>query len=256
MPASNFSRREAVLAFYRDELRARYAPEHAQQFDEMRAIPAEDLEALRDYFLDHVYPPPSEREHLDAAFDRLADMFRSPRRLQPLLSTAWSSLWKLGRQIPAAVSAGRNTLDAYWQTRRIEEVLVSNAEEIGLTEEDTHDRGQMLRLVAAVPERDVKRLIEDVLGLFKTFANRKLLDSTVEIMEASLAAMEKRRDIYSEDEVAGLTLGLGIVSGGRTLYEQVGGEVFPHLVEGVRQVENDWYQQAMQEAAAAAKKSA
>jgi len=57
MPASNFSRREAVLAFYRDELRARYAPEHAQQFDEMRAIPAEDLEALRDYSSTIGVPP-------------------------------------------------------------------------------------------------------------------------------------------------------------------------------------------------------
>lgn len=248
MQKVEFSRKEAVIAFYRDELRKRYTLKNVRRFAPFEPISDSDIAALRDYFLDNIYPPPAERRKLDDAFEQLGAIIKSPRRLQPLMAAALGAFWRFGRQLPAAVSAGRNTFDAYRESRKLEEHMVRNADTIGLGPEDADKRERMLMLLANVPEEDVVRLIEDILTLFRTISNVELLSTTADIMDHFVEIMRGRPELYSENECAGIALGTGIVRGGLALFRQMAPEQLPMVVDGIREVEYDWFERIKAEA--------
>lgn len=235
-------RKEAVITFYRDELRDRYQVNNVKRFVPFQGIAAHHIDALREYFLENIYPSPEERLKLDLAFDHLGSVLLSPRRMQPLMTTALTSFWRFGRQFPAAVNAARHTFDAYRETRKLEEYMLSNAEKIDLKKVDARKREVMLTLIADVPERDVVRLIDDIMNLFRTLSNIRLLRTTVEMLDHFIEVMVKRPELYSEADIAGISLGRQVVSGGLNLFERMKPEELPRVVDGIRLVEYDWYE--------------
>jgi hypothetical protein len=235
-------RKEAVITFYRDELRDRYQVKNVKRFEPFQGIEDRHIDALREYFLENIYPPAEERIKLDLAFDHLGDVLRSPRRMQPLMTTALSSFWRFGLQLPTAVNAARHTFDAYRETRKLEGFMLANAEKINLSKADTRKRETMLTLISDVPERDVVRLIDDILNLFRTLSNIKLLSTTVKMLDHFIDVMVKRPDLFNEADVAGISLGRQVVSGGLHLFERMTPEELPRVVDGIRLVEYDWYE--------------
>jgi hypothetical protein len=230
-----------VIEFYRRELEARYQLENVRRFPEFNPISDARIERLREYFMQRIYPPPEQRKKLDDAFDHLNELLRSPHRLGPLVTTALRSLWRLGHRLPAAVQAGRSTVDAYRETRKLEACLIENAVRMGLRPKDSSDRTKMLQLIAGVPEKDVLRLIRDIVNLFRSLSNVALLETTVDIMKQSKAVMERHPDLYTENERAGLQLGLDIVSGGLALFRDMKPEEFDGVLRGIEAVETDWF---------------
>lgn len=243
--------RKAIVEFYRDEIKNRYQVVNIRRFKEFEPISDVEINALREYFLHNIYPAPEKRQGLDDAFDNLNVMLKSPKRIKPLLKTAFTSIFKLGGQIPSAIAAGRATVDAYMETRKMEGLLYESAEELGLTAQDKNDRNKMVQLVSNVPEKDVKRLIYDIINLFKALSNVKLLLLTVDIMEKSLVIMRKNPKVYAESEVEGLELGLAVVQGGLDLFKDMEEGHFSHVIAGIEQVELDWFQMILEEAAEA-----
>jgi len=240
--------RKAIIAFYRDEIAHRYQVENIRRFKEFDPISEAEIDALREYFLHNIYPPPDKRQALDDAFDNLNAMLKSPARIKPLLKTAFTSIFKLGAQIPSAIAAGRSTVDAYMETRKLEGSLYESAVALHVTAKDKDKREKMVRLVSNVPEKEVKRLIYDILSLFKALSNVKLLRLTVDIMNKSLAIMEKNPKVYSESECDGLKLGLAVVVGGLQLFEGMKEEHFAHVLAGIEVVELDWFERILKEA--------
>jgi len=241
MPRKAFDPKDAIISFYRDELRDRYQVAHVRKFAQFDVISDQSIDCLREYFLDHVYPPPERRAQLDDAFDHLGRLLRSPRRLQPLVTTALTSLWRLGRKLPAAVSAGRSTFDAYVETRKLERYMLAEAEKVRLTEAGTRDRRKMLALITNIPEKHVDRLIRDILNLFRALANVSLLRTSAEIMDHVYEIMGRRADLYTESEREGLALGIAVLRGGLELYEGMDAGVFTHIIDGIERVEFDWF---------------
>lgn len=253
MPREAFNPKDAIISFYRDELRKRYQVSHVRRFSQFDVISDESVDTLREYFLDHIYPPPERRAQLDDAFDHLGHLLRSPKRLQPLVTTALMSLWRLGRKLPAAVSAGRSTFDAYIESRKLERYMIEGAQKISLSKADTQDRLKMLSLIANIPEKHVRRLIRDILSLFRALANVSLLRTSAEIMDHVYEIMSKRTDLYTESECAGLALGIEVLRGGLELYEGMDPDVFPHIIDGIECVEFDWFDRVRAEVGAASK---
>ena len=210
--------KHAIIDVYREQMRLRYLPENCRRFKELKPITDEKLTALRDYFLECIYPASENRDKLDDAFDRMGEIIRSPRRLMPLMTIAFKSVWKLGTMFPSAVAAGRNTLEAYLETRKIESKLIEYAQKI--------------------------------LKLFEHLSNVKLIQATVEIMDNSKALMESRPDLYHEEELAGFTLGHDVLTRGLELFQSLKKSEFPIIIRGIEVVEIDWYDRIKAEAAA------
>jgi hypothetical protein len=244
--------KHAVLAFYRSELQRRYQLKNVRRFDSFTDISDHQITELRDFFMGQIYPEPAERDQLDLAFDRLSLMLRSPMRMKPLMGAALSSLWKIGHRLPAAISAGRATIDAYVKTRHLEAAMIAEAERRKLGPEDFADREKMICLIQAVPEADVMTLVQDILSLFRALTNVEMLQVASAFMRQCLKVLEERQDIYSDEDREGVRLGLALLEQGLALFIDVDKAHFPKLINGIHQIELDWYHTIRDQAEAAA----
>ena len=239
--------KNAVISFYRAELDRRYQLENVRRFENFDPVSDAHVEALRNYFLTHIYPPVERREQLDDAINRLGDVLKSPRRLRPLMGAALKSMWRLGPSLRTAVSAGISTLDAYNEARKLERIMTETAERQGLTAAEFENRERMIGIMADVPEKDVARLIKDIMALFHALSNTRMLKTAVEFLEQCTKIMVQRPEMYPPEEIEGITLGRQLVQGGLDLFLQLDPKLFPRIIEGIEQVEWEWYRRVMEE---------
>ena len=242
--------KNAVIDGFREELRGRYALENVRRFGQFDGISDEKIEALRDYFLECIYPAATERDPLDAVFERAGHIICSPRRMAPLMKVALLSAWKLGLGISSATAMGKHVLATHLETRRLEGKMLEFARLRNYTPEQLARREYVVRMLANAPEHEVTRFRSEVLKLFESLSNVKLLAAAVEIMETSQKLMETRPDLYDAHDVAGFRLGLDILRRGLALFQKLRPSEFAALTGGIEAVEIDWYDGIKAEAAA------
>lgn len=240
--------RHVIIEFYREEMRKRYLVENVRRFDNFQDVPDAQIDQLRRFFLGHIYPPMEDRDRLDDALNRMADVIKSPRRLRPLMATALASMWKLGTALPTALSAGNSTLDAYLHARKLEAVMVKTAEALGIGPEDYGNRERMIRVLGDVEERTVLRLIKDIMKLFHALSNTKMLATAIEFLETCTDIMAQKPELYPQSEIEGIRLGRELIEGGLDLFLELKPEQFPRIIAGIEEIELDWYHRAKEEA--------
>ena len=118
------------------------------------------------------------------------------------------------------------------------------------TPETLAQREPIVRMLAQVPEQEMHRFRKDVLKLFESFSNVKLLAAAVTIMENARSLMESRPDLYGPEEVAGFRLGHEVLRRGLALFQKLRSSEFPALLGGIEAVEIDWYDGIKAEASA------
>jgi len=241
---------EAVIEFYREEIRRRYLIENMQRFEQFKGVPDALLNDLREFFLASIYPPLAMRRQLDHASDQLRGLLRSPKLLAPLLRTAITSMLRLGTQVPAAVSAGLGAVDALREARKLEVLMMEAARELHITPEHQTDRDAMLRVIASVPKETHLRLVHDLIDLFTALSNVKMLSAMFDIMERCLKVMDSRPELYEENLRAGVKLGLAVLRGGLDLFLEMKPKDFPRVIKGIEMVEMDWFNTVREEQAA------
>lgn len=231
-----------VLTFYRDELTRRYQLENVRRFPTFETVSDATVADLRDFFLNQIYPPVKRRAKLDDAFDHLSGMLKSPRRMRPLVGTAIKSMWRMGTKLPSAISAGRSAVDAFLKTRDLESHMLNAAIQHEISEKQARDREVMLKLIASVPEKEVYRLIEDIMDLFNALSNTKMLTVALAFMEHCHTVMQEHTDLYDGQDLQGVTLGMELLRGGRELFLQIEPRQLQDVIQGIRQVELDWFE--------------
>ena len=231
-----------VIDFYRTEMARRYQLGNVRRFEAFAPISDADIGRLREYFLGRIYPPAKVRADQDVALEAMREVFRHPQRLAPLTGAALRSVWRLGRHAPAAITASVRTLEAYVEARYFESILLTNAVKAGVTPEETGDRDLMLRLLRTVPDREVKKLIDDLVGLFRILANIPMLRAGVQVMDNVIATMRKKTSHYSDLEIHGVEFATGMVEGGLELVEgHFDNAMIRSVVKGIENVEADWF---------------
>ena len=238
---------EAVIEFYREEIRQRYLLDNLRRFEAFRGIPDGLLNDLREFFLASIYPPLPMRRQLDQALDNLRGLLRSPKQLAPLLRTALTSMLRLGVQAPAAVAAGLGTVEALREAGKLEQIMLQAARDLDL---DATDRQAMLQAIVNVPEETFVHLIHNLLDLFRALSNVKMLSATFRIMDRSMKVMDSKPDLYDEELRASLKLGLMVLRSGLDLFLRLQPEDFPRIIRGVEMVEMDWFNGVREEASA------
>lgn len=239
----------AIVEFYREEIRKRYQLDRLRQIPEFDAISDEMLNALRDYFLDRLYPTMEVRDEMDEAFNDLGALLRSPGRLTPLIGAAITSMLRLSIHLPAVISTAIATVDALQQTRQLEQELMAVADDIRPELEDVIQNPKkkakyqrtMLRLINAVPETTVRSLIDDVIRLFGSLSDVKMLSAMLSLMDRCLKVMEARSDVYTDKDRESMARGIEVLRGGHDLFAQLKPKQFPQILKGIEHVETEWY---------------
>ena len=239
----------AVIEFYREEIRQRYQLERLREVREFDVIPDEMLDALRDFFLERLYPPMEMRLRLDDAFEDLSKLLRSPGRLRPLVGAAITSMLRLSVHLPAIITTGIASLDALHETRQLERELMAVAETLRPEMEALQEckrstkkyRDTMLKLIVGVPEATVYGLIDNVVRLFGALSDVKMLSGMLTLMEKCLKVMETKVEVYTDKDRESMALGLEVLRGGHDLFAQLKPRQFPKLLKGIETVELAWY---------------
>lgn len=120
--------------------------------------------------------------------------------------------------------------------------MIAAALDEGISEEQAHEREVMLQLIQAVPDRDVYRLIDDIMDLFKALSNTEMLKVALAFMEHCLEVMEHHPDLYDAEDLQGVSLGIELLRGGLELFLQVEPGHFEDIIEGIRDIEVDWFE--------------
>lgn len=232
--------RIAVIDAYRDHLERRYTVENIRRFPELHDFPEEKVHAIRNFFLEELYPDSKDREELELAFEQLGSVLRSPRKLMPLVGTAFSSLWKLGKLIPAAVTGGLRTVEAYMEIRRLEHIMLKSASSNQLEPATMKDERVFAKIISDIPDVQVQRFRKDITKLFQSLANTKLLLTTIDILEHSIQVMEKKEGVYEPRELAGIRVGHTLLTRGISLFTSLNPQEIHMLMTGVDAIEMDW----------------
>jgi len=210
---------EVILA-YRKLIEERY--QYAvikEQFE----IPVSFNEArtnmVRDYFLTHIYPLPAKRQELELAFQSLDNYIKHPEKLLRILLDSGSLIFKYGRHLPKILTAGMKALKSFRSATNFEQKLVQKAIDSELV--PPYSTEQVKQLVGGLSKKDIENFIENSQSLFKTIQDRKLVKKIVEIVNHLIAKMEKRPNVYSEEEVNALKIGRDIIKEGDLLFAKL-----------------------------------
>jgi hypothetical protein len=234
--------KHALIEGYRRELKKRYELDNVRRYPVFDPVSDDKLTALREFFLGYIYPPAAERDQLDAASEQVMELFHSPRRLLPLVGTAMTTIFRFAGMTREAMGVTRTTLEAFRETRRLEEFMLHHAKKADMTPADLRKTAAIHDIVLAIPEKEMLRFRNDVIELFRCLANRDLLKAGVEIMDNALTVMRKKRGTYSDRDIEGFEVGRDLLQASLELYTLLSKEEALIIVEGIGAVEEDWYE--------------
>ncbi len=239
--------RRAVVNFLRAELEHRYSRENLARFGEFESLPEEVLTAFRVFVLDRIYPEPEKRMQLNRAFETLEALLHSPTRIQPLVRATLGSFWRLGRKIPAAIQAGRRTMQAFGHVCEIEENMAEAAVAKGLPSGGPLEQEELAGLFNELPPEPFERLVNGLLALLRSLSDRAMLEAALEIAEKLERLMLDSPKKWTEAEKAGVTMARETLEEGLALFALLDPTQTETLIEGVERVEWDWIETLREE---------
>ena len=170
---------------------------------------------LKDFFLTEVYPSTERRIELDAAFIELSHFVEQPTLIWGLVGSLPIAIFKFGRQLPNALKAAFQCLEAYNAATGFEVAIWTAAQQQGLYETITDD--EFTACIKAIPRHQLELFIAQGCQLFITLSNTELLAKTIEIMQDVISRMKAKPAIYNSNQIAAIELGLEMIQGGYEL---------------------------------------
>jgi hypothetical protein len=224
---------------YRESIALRYNYDHlSTNLVLSTQLTVEEVNALRNYFLECIYPPAAERKRLDEAFDSLRSFISQPAKTWSLLGNMASAIFKFGRQFPQALKAGFISLESYLDAKRFENDLLQAAQRMELSIPLSNEEFE--RCISQIPRKDIERFTNHILALFKSMANTKLLKKTVAIMEDVRDKIKNKPALYSEKDVLGIEFGINLLKNGYALFKDYPESLKTEILTVIKENEQ-WY---------------
>lgn len=228
-----------VIVGYRQVIEERYQYDRIKEkYDLPDSFDEKRVAVFRNYFLDYMYPPPEQREELDAAFEHLNNYIKQPEKLIRLLVDSTRLLFKHGRHLPKILMAGMKALKSFVAASSFENKLVQSAIEMEL--QAPYGKAEITTLLGSLARKDIEQFIKNNEALFDTLHDRVLVQKVKEIVEYLITAMKKRPNIYAPEEIRALELGYNLIREGDTLFDQLDKgdqqRIFDFIIEIEREV--------------------
>ena len=227
-----------VRQLFREALSERYATANLQKYPELAALSPEMIEAFRNFLLNRVYPDAAAREEIDGAFQRLKGILQSPARLKNLMAPVLTLLWRLGRYMPAMITAGKGVIEAFERLEALEDAVMAVLEETGETEKLSKTR--FTKTLGRTPRSYYDHMVESLGNLLRITAHPQTISASLELLGKIAASMEAAPTLWDEEERRGMRLALETLSEGERLFTLLDKKEIPGLIAAVRRVEEDW----------------
>lgn len=228
-----------IITAYRKQIEKRYNYKKlVAKYDIPDSFDEDRVELFRNYFLEHIYPPPEKRAELDEAFESLDDYIKKPEKLLRILLDSGSLIFKHGRHLPKILRAGLKALKSFRIANAFERKLVNKAIKKDLTA--PYSKANLEELIRSLSREDIDQFIENNRSLFDTLHDRKLVKKVQEIVDHLTKKMKLRPEIYSAKEINGLEIGQTIIKQGDLLFDQLSNEDQDQIFEYVLQIEKEF----------------
>ena len=231
---------DAVLAFLRSELERRYLRDNVCRFKELKGIEPEVLAAFRDFTLIRIYPEGGARAEIDGAFASLHGLLHSPHKMASLGSVAVAALWRLGRSLPAAVSAAHEVIHAHFCASAVESRLAESVLEQGMSWKSGLGMEYMRPVYAGLPPGLSNALIASLVHLLELAANRETMETGLELLQMISESMSGESEQWTDMDRGGARLAMDTLREAIALFEMIDDRNVPRFIKGVEAVERDW----------------
>ncbi|TGN11932.1 hypothetical protein [Leptospira ilyithenensis] len=238
---------ELILA-YQNSLRFRYSSESLSKYPKYKNIDRDLIDGLVKFFIQFLYPEFEDRKKLDAAFNSLAGFIHHPTKLWGILGNLAASIFRFGKHFPQALKAGIAALHSYITAHSFEEVLLKEAKRESRLDYFLHTEEGFKKILGRISQRDADSFRKDVGKLLSLFADEILVNKIILIMEDVLLRMEKKFNIYTEEDRKGIQLGISILENGKDLFERLNREEMLAIVQAIDEIEKDYFIEAKRSA--------
>ena len=214
---------EEIIEGYRNTINIRYQYDYLQEIVEIpMSIVESDIDKIRNYFLDFIYPEYKKRKELNEAFDSLDSYIKSPEKLLNILMTSMKLIFSHGSHLPKILNTGLKALKSFRAGTQFENKLVDQAIQNDI--QGPYDPDKVNRLISTLPPKDIERFIAHSQSLIEVFHDQKLINKIEEILSFLIEKMKDNTKLYSENDVKGLKLGYEMLKEGNELFKSFGSE--------------------------------
>lgn len=234
-----------IINAYRSSLLSRYGTENLQRYPELAEIDRPTVDRLVHYFLELLYPPLEERKKLDNAFQSLSNFVHSPSKLMGVLGNIPYAVVKFGKMLFSALQAGMNALRSYLAAHRFERKLYEAALPFLEKNIDISEEKVFFSLLVQIPKSEADEFREQIVKLFEILSKQELLQKVQDVMLHVIEKMKTKPHIYSEEEIAGIQMGYGIIEKGKEIFGNLKEEEVKLVLMGIDLIEKDYFDRAL-----------
>ncbi|MGB0368600.1 MAG: hypothetical protein ACPGU4_11975 [Flavobacteriales bacterium] len=218
--ASNQEILNGVIIGFRQLIYDRYQYDSvASKYEIPDSFDEDRMNLYRDFFLEQIYPHPDNRELLEEAFRSLDNYISHPDKLLRILFDSAAIVLRHGRSIPKLMAAGLKAFKSFRTATEFEAKLVRKAKSSGkLPPYSTDDVNGFIK---ALRKKEIDQFVVNTTDLLELLYDRRLMREVIKITSELIARMKKSPRSYSTSEIAGLEIGLGMLTVGNQLFESL-----------------------------------
>ena len=227
-----------IIEGHRQVIRERYDPDRLiQEYGLPPSFTKDRIEALRTFFLEHVYPNTEKRKALDDAFESLDNYIKDPGKLLRILMDSGSLLFRYGRHLPGILKAGLKAMKSFRAATLVESRLTQMAEE--------HDMAgpfsvkQVRDLMTLLPKEEMLQMVNHGTAMNELLFDKDLIKNILKIVNHLISKMERRPNIYGDKEINGMKIGRDLILHTDGLFRQFSHSEQRFLVDLIERVELD-----------------
>lgn len=231
--------KRAVVEGYRALIAYRYTYERlSQRYQLPESFGPENVDQLKNYFLELMYPEYHLRQELEQAFVYLDKHIKHPEQLARIIIDSSRLIFALGRHLPKVLKAGLKALRSFRAAIELENDLIKEAQksEIG----PDIDMDGIKTLLRNLSRKKIDHFIDENLTLFDTLNDRELVAKIIQMVDALIAIMKKHPKTYNIEEIRGLEWGREIIVRGNALFDQFQSQEQEVFFEWVKKIEVDY----------------
>ncbi len=234
---------QSIVCVNCKELERRYANAEFHKIPEWSSLRLKDdhLQALRDFFLQYIYPRYELRKIRDEALTALKGIITRPQKLLPLLGIGFGTIRRLGFAFPLFLQIARHSVKVYHKSLHLENMLYKEACRQGIQSQSLAEQECHWALLASLDSEVIHALQRSIFHLFDTVKDLSLLETVLQSMRSAREVFASRKNLYSQDERDGLEHGLQMVEAGYRIFSAIGSEKIPVLIQAIQSIENNWY---------------
>ncbi len=228
----------AIIKGYREVINQRYNYKRLNKnYNLPSTIDEAIVEEIKYFFLNYIYPDIDKRKELNDAFKTLDENLKNPEKLLGLLRESIKLIFKHGRHLPKIINAGFKALKSFRTATKFENRLVEIAKEN--KKKPPYNSTAINEMISYLSRNEIEQFMESTESLFQIMYDKVLVEKIIEVISYLIERMQKKKHVFSTQEIKGLQIGLEMITKGYDVLNSLSKDNQDLLIQFILTVERD-----------------